>query len=288
MLLSISKFLQQLTWPRKLCKADIPCRRPNDWHRPDIAILMMESNKSIPDPPPTPPASDHGLDPGDLEMPLAPEDDDEEIPIPRRITSPRLVGLPIILFKVEGSKDVWGRNEQEVKAMHEVTSSLAMLPVVYLIFVYPREIKIWEVCRNPADACISVQEEIIILSKKGKGVSTCFWKLVIKIVCMMIKQITTYGSVVEASMKYMRANKLHECARPVINLCMEDEICDGCYHLDSIARALNLLCHHQYNLFSQTWDHPVPESVLKKDAHGWGHRARQHNGEEEDTNMVTE
>ena len=258
MLLSISKFLQQETWPEVLCKAEIPCRRPNDWHRPDIAILMMESNESIPAHPPTPPTSDHGLEPADLQLPPD-AGHDVEIPTPCRISSPRLVGLPIVLFEVEGSKDVWGRNEQEAKAMHEVTSSLAMLPVVYLIFMYPWEIKIWEVWRNPADACIGIQEEIITISDKGKGVGTYFWELVTMIVRMIIKQITEYGPVVEASMKYMRAHELHECARPVINICAEDEICTGCYRLESIGRGLNLIRHHQYALFKQMWDHPVPE-----------------------------
>ena len=200
MLLSISKFLQQETWP--LCKAELQCRRPNDWHRPDIAILMRESNQSLPEQPPTPPPSDEGLDPAFLHLP--PDAGyDAPIPTPRRIASPRLVGLPIVLFEVEGSKDVWGRNEQESKAMHEVTSSLTMLPVVYLIFMYPREIKIWEARRNPADACIGIKEEIVTISDKGKGVGTYFWELVRTIVRMMIKQVTEHGPVVEASMKYM-------------------------------------------------------------------------------------
>ena len=40
--------------------------------------------------------------------------------------------------------------------------------------------------------------------------------------------------------------------------------------------------YHQYGLFKQTWDHPVPESVLKMDSRARGRRARSQNGEEED------
>ena len=262
MLLSISKFLQQVSWP--LCKAEVHCRRPNDWHRPDIAILMMESNESIPERPPTPPASDDGIDAAYLELP--PDAGyDAPIPTPRRISSPRLVGLPIVLFEVEGSKDVWGRNEQESKAMHEVTSSLAMLPVVYLIFMYPREIKIWEAKRNPPEACIDIKEEIITISDKGKGVGTYFWELVMTIVRMMIKQVTEHGPVVEASMKYMRAHELHECARPsVINVGPTDEICTDCYRLESIEKALNLSTPSRTRSAQADVGSPCP----RKGAHG--------------------
>ena len=89
-------------------------------------------------------------------------------------------------------------------------------------------------------------------------------------------------------MKYIRAHELHECARPVINICAEDEICTGCYCLDSIAKGLNLLRRHQYALFMQTWDHPVPKSMRKIDSHAWGCCARSQNVKTKDTHIVTE
>ena len=73
-----------------------------------------------------------------------------------------------MIFEVEGGKDVWGKMEQELKAMREVVSSLAMMGKTYLSFVYPVKISLWKATRSPAKMTIEIKQEDIHLNGKEK------------------------------------------------------------------------------------------------------------------------
>ena len=123
-----SLLMQQSSWP--YCQLQPPCRRPNASHRADLAVTLGENVHALP-------LNFHGH---------------------------QLFNVPLLIFEVEGGKDVWGRAEQESKAIHKLVSSLAVIPEAYLGFIYPVKISLWKAVRNPNKTCVDIQKEDIHLN----------------------------------------------------------------------------------------------------------------------------
>ena len=117
--------MQQSSWP--YCQLQPPCRRPNTSHRADLAVTFEENVHCL----------------------------------PLNFRGQQLFNVPLLIFEVEGGKDVWGREEQESKAMHELVFSLTVIPEAYLGFIYPVKISLWKAVRNPNKTCVDIQKEDI-------------------------------------------------------------------------------------------------------------------------------
>ena len=122
---STSLLLQQEKWP--YCEKDQPCKRPNGWNRADLTLNYVEVLRNKP-----------------------PE-----------FTGYKLFSIPFLIMEVEGSKEKWGKLDQQAKAMREVLVSLTVMPECYLIFIYPAGIEIWKAERNHARCKIDVTAECI-------------------------------------------------------------------------------------------------------------------------------
>ena len=144
-LLHISQFLQQCEWP--FCTNPKKCRRPNDYHVSDLAICMMETIESL----------------------------------PQGVHVKKFFGVPLLIFEIEGSKDVWGCNQQEGKVMHEVVSALSFMPQCFLVFMYPRHFAFWHAEKDPSHACIKIKCELMQITDVntgigGGGLSVSSWR----------------------------------------------------------------------------------------------------------------
>ena len=127
-----SLLMQQSSWP--YCTEQQQCRCPNVAHRADIALSLGESANAL----------------------------------PQAYQGEKLFNVPLMIFEVEGGKDVWGHMEQESKAMREIVSSLSVMGEAYLGFVYPVKISLWKAMRNPAKSSIDIEKEDIHLNGKDK------------------------------------------------------------------------------------------------------------------------
>ena len=95
--------------------------------------------------------------------------------------------MPLLIFEVEGGKDVWGRAEQESKAMHELVSSLAVIPEAYLGFIYPIKISLWKAVRNPNKTCEDIQKEDIHLNGEERTLTEALNYFVDRIIAIPCK-----------------------------------------------------------------------------------------------------
>ena len=117
--------MQQSSWP--YCTEQQQCRCPNVAHCADIALSLGESANAL----------------------------------PQAYWGEKLFNVLLMIFEVEGGKDVWGCMEQESKAMREIVSSLSVMGEAYLGFVYPVKISLWKAMRNPAKSSIDIEKEDI-------------------------------------------------------------------------------------------------------------------------------
>ena len=82
----------------------------------------------------------------------------------------KFFGVPLLIFEIEGSKDVWGCNQQEGKAMHEVVSALFFVPQCFLVFMYPRHFAFWHAEKDPSHACIKIKCELMQITDANTGI----------------------------------------------------------------------------------------------------------------------
>ena len=163
-----SLLMQQSSWP--YCQLQPPCRRPNASHRADLAVTFGENVHCLP------------LD----------------------FCGRQLFNVPLLIFEVEGGKDVWGRAEQESKAMHELVSSLAVIPEAYLGFIYPVKISLWKAVCNPNKTYVDIQKEDIHLNGEERTLTEALNYFVDRIIAILVMQIYQNGVCAEAALPYIR------------------------------------------------------------------------------------
>ena len=198
-----SLLMQQRAWP--YCQLQPPCRRPNASHRADFSITFGESVDAL----------------------------------PLNFRGQKLFNVPLVIFEVEGGKDVWGRAEQESKAMHEVVSSLALLPEAYLGFVYPVKISLWKAVRNPDKTCVEIKKEDIHLNGEERTLSDALSYFVDRVIGILVRQIYQHGPCLEATLPYIRNTHGALAVRHTRNL-NAAPCCDDCYVLDTVRAASGL------------------------------------------------
>ena len=124
--------------------------------------------------------------------------------LPLNFCGHKLFNVPLLIFEVEGGKDVWGRAEQESKAMHELVSSLAVIPEAYLGFIYPVKISLWKAVRNPNKVCVDIQKEDIHLNGEDHTLTEALNYFVDGIIGILLRQIYQNGFCIEAALPYIR------------------------------------------------------------------------------------
>ena len=127
-------FYNSVKWP--FCTNPMKCTRPNDYHVSNLAICMMDTIVSL----------------------------------PRGVHVKKFFGVPLLIFEREGLKDVWGCNKQEVKAMHEVVSTLSFMPQYLLVFMYPRHFVFWHAEKDTSHACIKIKCELMQITNANTGI----------------------------------------------------------------------------------------------------------------------
>ena len=128
---NVSKFLQTTHW-MGCPNLNSKCRKRTLVHVPDVAVLYQEPATAVP---------------GNA--------------YPYKV--------PILIVEVEGSKDVWGANEQESKALEEACSTLAFMPDTFLMFIYSNRFEFWYLVRNPADGSIDCTSHPIYVQHGGQA-----------------------------------------------------------------------------------------------------------------------
>ena len=196
--------MQQRTWP--YCQLQPPCRRPNASHHADLSITFGENVNAL----------------------------------PQNFRGQKLFNVPLVIFEVEGGKDVWGQAEQESKAMHEVVSSLALLPEAYLGFIYPVKISLWKAVRNPDKTCVDIKKEDIHLNGEEQTLSEALSYFVDRVIGILVRQIYQHGPCLESTLPYIRNTHGALSVRHTRNL-NAAACCDDCYVLDT-TRAASGLC----------------------------------------------
>ena len=195
-----SLLMQQSSWP--YCQLQPPCRRPNASHRADLVVTFGENVHCL----------------------------------PLNFRGRQLFNVPLLIFEVEGGKDVWGRAEQESKAMHELVSSLAVIPEAYLGFIYPVKISLWKAVRNPNKTCVDIQKEDIHLNGEERTLYNYF---VDRIIVILVRQLYQNGVCAEAALPYMRTAHGALAVRHTQNL-NAAPCCDECFVLDTTRSASGL------------------------------------------------
>ena len=186
-LLHVSQFL----WP--FCTNPVKCRRPNDYHVANLAVCMMETIESL----------------------------------LQGIHVKKFFGVPLIIFEIEGSKDVWGRNQQESKVMHKVVSSLSFVLLCFLVFMFPRHFAFWHAEKGPAHACIKIKCQLMQITDAETGIGGALCLFMEKIITILVRQITECGKMAENSMSIFRCSGKYEPPCRVLNVSQE-ETCDSC------------------------------------------------------------
>ena len=195
--------MQQSSWP--YCQLQPPCRRPNASHRADLAVTLGENVQAL----------------------------------PLNFRGRQLFNVPLLIFEVEGGKDVWGRAEQESKAMHELVSSLAVIPEAYLGFIYPVKISLWKAVRNPNKTCVDIQKEDIHLNGEERTLTEALNYFVDRIIGILVRQIYQNGICAKAALPYIRMTHGALAMRHTRNLNVVP-CCEECFVLDT-TRSTSLL-----------------------------------------------
>ena len=198
-----SLLMQQSSWP--YCQLQPPCRRPNASHRADLAVTFGENVHCL----------------------------------PLNFRGRQLFNVPLLIFEVEGGKDVWGRAEQESKAMHELVSSLAVIPEAYLGFIYPVKISLWKAVRNPNKTCVDIQKEDIHLNGEERTLTEALNYFVDRIIAILVRQLYQNGVCAEAALPYIRTAHGALAVRHTRNL-NAAPCCDECFVLDTTRSASGL------------------------------------------------
>ena len=198
-----SLLMQQSSW--LYCQLQPPCRRPNASHRADLAVTFGENVHCL----------------------------------PLNFRGRQLFNVPLLIFEVEGGKDVWGRAEQESKAMHELVSSLAVIPEAYLGFIYPVKISLWKAVRNPNKTCVDIQKEDIHLNGEERTLTEALNYFVDRIIAILVRQIYQNGVCAEAALPYIRMAHGALAVRHTRNL-NAAPCCDECFVLDTTRSASGL------------------------------------------------
>ena len=183
-----------------------PCRRPNASHRADLGVTFRENVHCL----------------------------------PLNFRGRQLFNVPLLIFEVEGGKDVWGRAEQESKAMHELVSSLAVIREAYLGFIYPVKISLWKAVRNPNKTCVDIQKEDIHLNGEERMLTEALNYFVDCIIEILVRQIYQNGICAEAALPYIRTAHGALAVRHTRNLNVAP-CCDECFVLDT-TRSTSGLC----------------------------------------------
>ena len=199
-LMRTSSLLQQKEWP--YCQVFAKCRWPNNSHRCDLAVTYLESINNV----------------------------------PLMYVGSKLFGIPLIILEVEGSKDTWGRMEQQAKAMHEVTSSLVVIPECFLVFVFEAHIELWQAKRNPGKSAVEILCEEIHLNGVQRSLLDSLNYFLDRLIEMLVKQMARSTVIPDAvipflcvkhqckAMRHMRVHNLGLC-------------CADCYTLDTLRSA---------------------------------------------------
>ena len=198
-----SLLMQQSSWP--YCQLQPPCRRPNTSHRADLAVTFGENVHAL----------------------------------PLNFRGHQLFNVPLLIFEVEGGKDVWGRAEQESKALHELVSSLAVIPEAYLGFIYPVKISLWKAVRNPNKTCVDIQKEDIHLNGEERMLTEALNYFVDRIIGILVRQIYQNGICAETALPYIRTTHGALAVRHTQNL-NAAPCCEECFVLDTTRSASGL------------------------------------------------
>ena len=198
-----SLLMQQQAWP--YCQLQPACRRPNTSHRVDLTITLGENVHAL----------------------------------PINFRGQKMFNVPLAIFEVEGGKDVWGRAEQESKAMHEVVSSLALLPEAYLGFIYPVKISLWKAVRDPNKTCVEIKKQDIHLNGEERTLSDALGYFVDRVICILVRQIYQNGPCVELTIPYIRNTHGALAVRHTRNL-NATPCCDDCFVLENTRSASGL------------------------------------------------
>ena len=159
--------------------------------------------------------------------------------LPLNFHGHQLFNVPLLIFEVEGGKDVWGRAEQESKAIHKLVSSLAVIPEAYLGFIYPVKISLWKAVRNPNKTCVDIQKEDIHLNGEERTLMEALNYFVDCIIGILVRQIYQNGVCTEAALPYIRMTHGALAMRYTRNL-NAAPCCDECYVLDTTRSASGL------------------------------------------------
>ena len=115
----------------------------------------------------------------------------------------KLFGIPLIILEVEGSKDTWGRMEQQAKAMHEVTSSLAVILECFLVFVFEAHIELWQTKRNPGKSAVEILCEKIHLNGVQRSLSDSLDYFLDRLIEMLVKQMARSTVIADAVIPFL-------------------------------------------------------------------------------------
>ena len=202
-LMRTSSLLQQQEWP--YCQVFPKCRQENNSHRCDLAKTYLESINNVP---------------------------------PMYVRS-KLFGIPLIILEVEGSKDTLGRMEQQAKAMHEVTSLLAVVPECFLVFVFKAHIELWQAKQNPVKSAVEILCEEIHLNSVQRSLSDSLDYFLDRLIEMLVKQMARSMVIADAVIPFLRVK--HQCKATRHTWVHNQGLCcPDCYTLDTLRSASTL------------------------------------------------
>ena len=167
---NVSKFLQTTQWPE--CQNQMnKCQKRTLVHKPDLAVIYKEPATTVP-----------------------------ANRFPYRV--------PILIIKIEGSKDMWGAGEQETKVLEEASSTLAFMPDTYVVFVYGNRFEFCYLERNPFDGSIDCTSYPIYVQHSGEDpFRESLKKVVENLGGILVRQIVRNGNIIRQSIiEYRNAN----------------------------------------------------------------------------------
>ena len=151
--------------------------------------------------------------------------------------------IPIFITEVEGSKDGWGRFEQEGKALEEAVTTLAFMPDIFLLFIYHNRFEIWYVERNPAHGCIDVTSYPTYIQVGGEApFGAALDTIIDHLTGILVRQLVRNGPILTASMASFRASNLQPYYDPPPG--QGTPICNNCWVLPGAATASAYVAHH--------------------------------------------
>ena len=143
------------------------CEKPTIVHRRDVCVVFKEQNNNL-------------------------------------TAGSNLFRIPILICKIEGSKDIWGNGEQQSKAIEEVCYALAFIPENYIIFVYACQFEFVIIKQNPYTALIDIEREIVYLQQDGDVLLDKLLHITKTIVKMLVKQLTSGKCLLEIAFPHYR------------------------------------------------------------------------------------